>query len=52
MRRRRPGLGPFSKLLIAAGTLILLVIVMPGAFWWFAFGVALILIGIWFFRCC
>lgn len=47
-RRKKDGIG---KLLIIAGTLILLAMILPGQFWWFVLGITLISLGIWYNRC-
>lgn len=36
---------------IAAGTLIILGMILPKVFWWFLLGLVLIVIGVWFLRC-
>lgn len=37
---------------ILAGLFILLALVLPKEFWWFALGVGLIGLGLWYIRCC
>lgn len=51
MRRRRRKQDGIGKLLIIAGTLILLAMLLPGQFWWFVLGITLISLGIWFNKC-
>ena len=36
---------------IAAGSLIILGMILPKVFWWFLLGLVLIAIGVWFLRC-
>lgn len=38
-------------LFILAGALIILGMILPKVFWWFALGVVLIGIGVWLLRC-
>lgn len=47
-RRIRCLLGIFC---IVVGILIILSMILPAGFWWFALGVALIAAGIWCVRC-
>ena len=39
-------------LVILAGIVILLALILPAGFWWFALGTALIIAGIWLLRSC
>ena len=39
-------------LVILAGIVILLALILPPGFWWFALGEALIIAGIWLLRSC
>ena len=48
-RRRGPAVG---WLVILAGIVILLALILPAGFWWFALGAALIIAGIWLLRSC
>ena len=54
MRRGRPGprIGPLGALFIGLGSAIILIILMPGAFWWLVVGGILILIGLSFVKNC
>lgn len=36
---------------IMAGLLILLALLLPAEFWWFALAVSLIAAGLWYLRC-
>lgn len=51
MRRRRSRPWGIGKLLIIAGTLILLAMILPGQFWWFVLGISLISFGLWYGHC-
>lgn len=37
---------------IVLGLIILLALVLPSQFWWFAFAALLIAAGLWMLRCC
>ena len=37
---------------VVAGVFIILALVLPAGFWWFALGGALIAAGVWLLRCC
>ena len=50
MRRGRHCL--LGMLAIVLGLIILLSLVLPSSFWWFALAAALIGFGLWFLRCC
>jgi len=49
---RRGHRGFWGCTAIMAGVIIILSLVLPTAFWWFAFAAALIMLGVWFMRCC
>ncbi len=49
-RRRRNG-NTLGCLVVLAGVLIILALVLPAGFWWFALAIALICGGIWLLRC-
>jgi uncharacterized membrane protein len=51
VRRRQKGdfLGWFAVL---GGVVIILALILPTGFWWFALAVALIAVGIWLIRRC
>lgn len=52
MRRRRRPPSFTGVLIIALGVLVLLALVLPSEFWWFALGVGLIALGCcWSRRC-
>ena len=38
-------------LVILAGIVILLALILPAGFWWFALAIALICFGAWLLRC-
>lgn len=48
-RGRRPFIGCLPML---AGVVIILALILPEGFWWFALAVGLICAGIWLYRCC
>lgn len=50
MRRGHRGL--WGCVAIIAGFVIILSLVLPTAFWWFIFAALLIVLGVWFMRCC
>lgn len=53
-RRRRCG-GSVCKaacMAVALGAFIILALVLPGVFWWFALGVALIVAGLYALKSC
>ena len=51
--RRRRNNGPIiGWLVLAAGITVLLALILPAGFWWFALAVALIVGGIWLLRSC
>lgn len=50
MRKGRHSL--LGCLAIVAGLIIILSLVLPTQFWWFALAAALICIGVWYVRCC
>ncbi|MBQ6403928.1 MAG: hypothetical protein IJI27_08485 [Oscillospiraceae bacterium] len=50
MRRRRLGFLPLA--VIAAGTVILLYLLLPSQVWWFLLALGLIWFGLWMLRCC
>lgn len=50
-RRLRRGLA-VGWLVILAGVVIILALILPAGFWWFALAVALIIGGIWLLRSC
>lgn len=50
MRRGRNTLLGFAAIL--AGVIIILSLVLPSAFWWFALAALLICFGFWYNRCC
>ena len=53
MGRRRRKRGPsIGWLVILAGVLIILAMILPPGFWWFALAIALIAAGIWLLRNC
>ena len=37
---------------VVTGVFIILALVLPAGFWWFALGGALIAAGVWLLRCC
>lgn len=37
---------------IAVGIVIILSLILPVNFWWFALAAVLIAVGIWYIRCC
>lgn len=37
---------------VVIGLIILLYLVLPSSFWWFALAVGLIGFGLWYMRCC
>ena len=49
-RRLRNG-NTLGCLVVLAGVLIILALVLPAGFWWFALAIALICGGIWLLRC-
>ena len=49
-RRRRNG-NTLGCLVVLAGGLIILALVLPAGFWWFALAIVLICGGIWLLRC-
>ena len=51
MCRRRGNGNKLGCLVIVAGVLIILALVLPPGFWWFALAIALICGGIWVLRC-
>lgn len=51
MRRRRNRGKPIGWLCIAAGIIIILALILPSGFWWFALAAVLICGGIWLLRC-
>lgn len=46
----RRGMKPLGAALIAIGSMIILSMIMPAGFWWFALGAALIAAGLWLLR--
>ena len=48
-RRRGPSIG---WLVILAGVIIILALILPAGFWWFALAVGQIVAGIWLLRSC
>jgi len=50
MRRGRHCLLGFVSILI--GLIIILSLVLPSGFWWFALAAGLIGFGLWYVRCC
>lgn len=48
-RRRGPAVG---WLVMLAGIVIILALILPAGFWWFALAIALIAGGIWLLRSC
>lgn len=50
MCRRRNNGNKLGCLVILAGVLIILALVLPPGFWWFALAIALICGGIWLIR--
>ncbi|MBQ9685800.1 MAG: hypothetical protein IJV41_04510 [Oscillospiraceae bacterium] len=50
MRRGRHCLWGIVAILL--GLIIILALVLPSAFWWFALAAALIGFGLWYIRCC
>ncbi len=51
MRRRRRG-SYLGCVALLAGIIIILALILPTGFWWFALAIALIWAGIWLIRCC
>ena len=49
---RRGHRGIWGCVAIIAGFIIILSLVLPEAFWWFTFAAALIVLGVWYMRCC
>lgn len=49
---RRKGMNLWGLIAICAGVIIILSLVLPKSFWWFALAAALIGGGIWLIRCC
>lgn len=49
-RNRRRG-NPIGYLALCAGIVIILALVLPSGFWWFALAAALIVFGVWLIRC-
>ena len=49
---RRGGMNYLGITAIGAGVLIILSLVLPKSFWWFALAAILIGAGIWLMRCC
>ena len=52
MRRCRRGPPAIGWIAVFAGIIVLLALILPSGFWWFALGVALIAAGIWLLRSC
>jgi hypothetical protein len=50
MRRGRRCL--WGLVAIFMGLVILLSLVLPSSFWWFALAAGLIAFGLWYIRCC
>ena len=49
---RRRGIGFWIGIAcVVAGVFIILALVLPAGFWWFALGGALIAAGVWLLRC-
>ncbi len=49
--RRRP-CRPIGLYIAGIGALIVLAILLPPLLWWLVFGLALICLGLWLYRCC
>ena len=49
---RRKGFNVLGLAALSAGVVIILSIVLPSSFWWFALAAALICAGVWLIRCC
>ena len=49
---RRGGMNYLGITAIGAGVLIILSLVLPKSFWWFALAAVLIGAGVWLMRCC
>ncbi len=43
--------GPWGKVAVCAGTVILMGLILPHWFWWLVCGVLLVWGGIWMLRC-
>ena len=54
MRKRGGGANgrAFGWIMIAIGVIIILAMILPAGFWWFALAAALIGVGIWIMRGC
>jgi hypothetical protein len=45
-KKGRPGLRTLGFIAIAAGAFILMAMILPSGFWWFAAAIALIILGV------
>lgn len=51
MGRRGKRFNSLGCLAVLAGVVIILALILPSGFWWFALAVALICAGVWLVRC-
>jgi hypothetical protein len=51
MRKKGKGNGTIGCLAVILGIIIILIMVLPAGFWWFALAGALIIGGLFFLRC-
>ena len=49
---RRNNMNTLGLIAVGAGVLIILSLVLPKSFWWFALSALLIGAGVWLLRCC
>lgn len=49
---RRNNTNYLGLIAVGAGVLIILSLVLPKSFWWFALAAVLICGGVWLLRCC